>query len=108
MGAVKEKKDKGTSRSREIFGLCVVLLGLFLLLGLVSFSGGDSHQWSQTYPRANWVGPVGDMLAQVMVSLLGYLSFLSALALLAWGWFLVRHKPLAKLFWNTLLAFGFA
>ena len=108
MGAVKEKKDKGTSRSREIFGLCVILLGLFLLLGLASFSGYDSHQWSQSYPRANWVGPVGDVLSNFMVSLLGYLSFLSALVLLTWGWFLVRHKPLSKLLWNTLLAFGFA
>ncbi|MDI6739244.1 MAG: DNA translocase FtsK 4TM domain-containing protein [Candidatus Edwardsbacteria bacterium] len=105
MGAVKEKKE--TSRSREIFGLCVLLLSLFLLLGLVSFSGGDSHQWSQDHARANWAGPAGDMLSFTVAQLSGYASFLLALALLAWGWYLVRHKPLGRLFWNTLLGFGF-
>lgn len=105
MGAVKEKKQ--TSRSREIFGVCVVLLGLFLLLGLVSFDGSDSHRWSQDYARANWIGPAGDVLAAAVVRLSGFASFLLALALLLWGWFLVRHKPLARLFWNTLLGAGF-
>ncbi|MCU0606860.1 MAG: DNA translocase FtsK [Candidatus Edwardsbacteria bacterium] len=105
MGAVKEKKQ--TSRSREIFGVCIVLLGLFLLLGLASFEGSDSHRWSQDYARANWIGPAGDVLAAAVVRLSGFASFLLAFALLLWGWFLVRHKPLARLFWNTLLGFGF-
>ena len=105
MGAVKEKKQ--ISRSREILGLSVVLLGLFLLLGLVSFAGSDSHRWTQGYPRTNWIGPAGDVLAAAVVRLCGFASFLLAFALLLWGWFLMRHKPLARLCWNTLLGFGF-
>ena len=46
MGSAADKKSKkgtGPNRSREIFGVAVMILGLFLLVSLVSFSQSDSQ-----------------------------------------------------------------
>ncbi|MDQ7798598.1 MAG: DNA translocase FtsK 4TM domain-containing protein [Candidatus Edwardsbacteria bacterium] len=103
----KTKKEAKISRSREIFGLSVMILGLFLLVGLVSFSGSDSHQWRQDWTRANWGGPLGDMLAYGAVHLLGYAGFLLSALLLIWGWIWLRHKPLGRSMINSLLFLTF-
>ena len=103
----KTKKEAKISRSREIFGLSVMILGLFLLVGLVSFSGSDSHQWHQDWARANWGGPLGDMLAYGAVHLLGYAGFLLTALLLIWGWIWLRHKPLGRSIINSLLLLTF-
>lgn len=99
----KPKKEPKISRSREIFGLSVMILGLFLLVGLVSFSGSDSHQWRQDWARANWGGPLGDMLAYGVVHLLGYAGFVLTAFLLIWGWIWLRHKALGRSIINSLL-----
>lgn len=98
-----QENKKKISRSREIFGLSVMILGLFLLVGLVSFSGSDSHQWNQEWARANWGGPLGDMLAYSVVHLLGYAGFMLAALLLIWGWIWLRHKALGRSIINSLL-----
>jgi S-DNA-T family DNA segregation ATPase FtsK/SpoIIIE len=99
----KTKKEPKISRSREIFGLSVVILGLFLLVGLVSFSGSDSHHWKQDWARANWGGPLGDMLAFGVIYLLGYAGFALAIGLLIWGWIWLRHKAQGRSLINSLL-----
>jgi hypothetical protein len=99
----KPKKEPKISRSREIFGLSVMILGLFLLVGLVSFSGSDSHQWRQDWARANWGGPLGDMLAYGVVRLLGYAGFMLTAFLLIWGWIWLRHKAIGRSVINSLL-----
>ncbi|MBU1356000.1 MAG: DNA translocase FtsK [Candidatus Edwardsbacteria bacterium] len=99
----KTKKEAKISRSREIFGLSVMILGLFLLVGLVSFSGSDSHQWQQEWARANWGGPLGDMLSYGVVHLLGYAGFMLTVLLLIWGWIWLRHKVLGRSMINSLL-----
>jgi S-DNA-T family DNA segregation ATPase FtsK/SpoIIIE len=100
----KEKKSpKQYRRGQEIFGVAVIIAGLFILVSLVSFSGQDSHQWSQDWPRSNWGGPLGDMAAYGLAKLAGYASFVLSLLVLVWGWFLLRHKSYGRLLWNTLL-----
>ncbi len=103
----KAKKEQKISRSREIFGLSVIILGLFLLVGLVSFSGGDSHGWKQDWARANWGGPLGDMLAYGVIKAMGYAGFMLAAFLLIWGWIWLRHKALGRSFVNSLLVLVF-
>jgi len=106
MKAESKEKQK-ISRSREIFGLSVMILGLFLLVGLVSFSGGDSHHWKQDWARANWGGPLGDMLAYGLVKVLGYAGFALTGLLLVWGWIWLRHKAVGRSIINSLLFIAF-
>lgn len=103
----KDKKKKANisqDRVRELSGFSLVLLGIYLLAGLISFSGMDSHSWSQDWPRHNWAGPPGDIISHWLIGLLGYASFLVPAFLVVWGWFLFRKKRVLKLFWNSLLA----
>ncbi|MDP2808017.1 MAG: DNA translocase FtsK 4TM domain-containing protein, partial [bacterium] len=104
----KEKKSAPEfSRGQEIFGVAVIIAGLFMLVSLVSFSGRDGHLWSQEWPRHNWGGPLGDMAAFGLIGLLGYAALLMPFYVLVWGWFFVRHKKLYRLLWNTLLSLAF-
>ncbi|MBI4726617.1 DNA translocase FtsK 4TM domain-containing protein [candidate division TA06 bacterium] len=104
----KEKKSAPEfSRGQEIFGVTVIIAGLFLLVSLVSFSGHDSHLWSQEWPRRNWGGPLGDLAAFGLIGLLGYAALLLPFYVLVWGWFFVRHKKLYRLLWNSLLSLTF-
>jgi S-DNA-T family DNA segregation ATPase FtsK/SpoIIIE len=101
----KRKKAKiSQDRVRELSGFSLVLLGIYLLAGLISFSGMDSHSWAQDWPRHNWAGPPGDIIAHWLIGLLGYSSFLVPAFLIIWGWFLFRRKMVLKLLWNSLLA----
>ena len=106
MGSAADKKSKkgtGPNRSREIFGVAVMILGLFLLVSLVSFSQSDSHAWRQAWARNNWGGPLGDLLAFGAISLLGYAGLMVPFALLGWGWIWLRHKGQKRSLVNTLL-----
>lgn len=103
----KEKRNKPNikqDRVRELSGFSLVLLGIYLLAGLISFSSIDSHYWSQDWPRHNWAGPPGDIISHWLIGLLGYSAFLVPAFLIIWGWFLFRKKKVSKLFWNSLLA----
>ncbi|MDO9068157.1 MAG: DNA translocase FtsK 4TM domain-containing protein, partial [Deltaproteobacteria bacterium] len=104
----KEKKSSPEfSRGQEIFGVAVIITGLFLLVSLVSFSGQDGHLWSQGWARRNWGGPLGDMAAFGLIGLLGYAALLMPFYVLVWGWFFIRHKKLYRLLWNSLLSLAF-
>ena len=104
----KEKKSSPEfSRGQEIFGVTVIIAGLFMLVSLISFSGLDGHLWSQEWPRQNWGGPLGDMAAFGLIGLLGYAALLMPFYVLVWGWFFVRHKKLYRLLWNSLLSLAF-
>jgi len=104
----KEKKSSPEfSRGQEIFGVTVIIAGLFMLVSLISFSGRDGHLWSQEWPRQNWGGPLGDMAAFGLIGLLGYAALLMPFYVLVWGWFFVRHKKLYRLLWNSLLSLAF-
>ena len=111
MKSEKTEKEKKSApefkRGQEIFGVAVIIAGLFMLVSLVSFSGGDGHLWSQGWPRQNWGGPLGDMAAFGLIGLLGYAALLMPFYILAWGWFFLRHKRLYRLLWNSLLSLAF-
>ncbi len=100
----KRKTQAKQDRVRELSGFSFILLGIYLFAGLISFSGVDSHSWTQDWPRHNWAGPPGDIMAHALIKLLGYSSFLLPAFLIIWGWFLFRKKPVMRLLWNSLLA----
>lgn len=100
----KKNTSKKEGRNRELLGFTLALLGIYLMSGLISYSGYDSHAWSQDWPRKNWAGPPGDIIGHWLISLLGYAGFLIPIFLLLWGWYLFRKKNVLKLLWNSLLA----
>ena len=70
-------------RGREVAALVVWTLAVFQVLALGS------------YPHENWVGPVGEMLAQALASLVGVVAWALPLELFLLGIPLVRGKPSA-------------
>jgi DNA segregation ATPase FtsK/SpoIIIE, S-DNA-T family len=70
-------------RTREVAALVVWTLALFLALALAS------------YPNANWVGPVGDVFAGWLASLVGLVAWALPLELFLLGIPMVRGKESA-------------
>jgi S-DNA-T family DNA segregation ATPase FtsK/SpoIIIE len=70
-------------RGREVAALVVWTLAVFLVLALAS------------YPEANWVGPVGEVFARGLVSLVGVVGWALPLELFLLGIPLVRGKESA-------------
>src|ERR1700722_11912676 len=70
-------------RTREVAALVVWTLALFLALALAS------------YPQQNWVGPVGELLAGWLASLVGLVAWALPLELFLLGIPLVRGKESA-------------
>jgi len=70
-------------RSREVAALVVWTLAVFLVLALAS------------YPAPNWVGPVGEVFAGWLVSLVGVVAWGLPMELFLLGIPLVRGRPSA-------------
>ncbi|UCG39001.1 MAG: DNA translocase FtsK 4TM domain-containing protein [bacterium] len=76
------------SRWREIFGVAIVALGLFMILALVSYSPLDVSLNSTgigTSPVRNMGGVVGAYLADLSIQSLGWAAFVIPLFFLALG-----------------------
>jgi S-DNA-T family DNA segregation ATPase FtsK/SpoIIIE len=76
-----------------------LLLCVYLLLALASYSSGDPHGWSSTGTNAvvqNMLGPTGAWLADRFFSFFGYIAYLFPLmiAYRLWRAFVQRHNPL--------------
>ncbi|MEF3168439.1 MAG: DNA translocase FtsK [Deltaproteobacteria bacterium] len=69
--------SNGGSKRREMAGVILVLLAIFLLASLVSHSPDDPsiHHYSLEGSR-NWMGPVGANLAAVLFASMGYAAWL--------------------------------
>src|ERR1700733_12267572 len=70
-------------RTREVAALVIWTLSLFLALALAS------------YPESNWVGPVGEVFAGSLASLVGVVAWALPLELFLLGIPLVRGKESA-------------
>lgn len=82
-------------RFGEFVGLFCGLGGLGLLVALGSYNPADPS-WSTATSQAttNLAGPVGAVVADLLLQGFGYAAALPALALLAWAWRLATHRGL--------------
>jgi len=75
----RKKKKKRRIQSSEIIGILAILLAIYLLVSLVSYHSNDPS-WaavsSSEQQVRNYGGRVGASLAEVMLQLLGFASFL--------------------------------
>lgn len=110
------------ARGREAAALVLWTLGLFLLLGLLSYRGDPGG--GGTGP--NWVGPVGESVARALVTAIGITAYSMPLELFLLGVPFVRGRPsrftpvrlagdlvivligsaLVQVGWPTFVAFG--
>ena len=92
-----------SQRKQEILGLLLMTLAVLAALAVATFSEGDdvrlaTENWEDLAAPGdnrfdNLLGYVGATLARALVSgLVGYPVLLPIVALLAWGWVLLRQK----------------
>ena len=84
-------------RAVELSGLALILaagLGAALLLSFVP--ADPSLNAVGVGPAANLLGPVGALVADIMVQTIGLVSAVPVLLFAVWGWRLMTHRPLER------------
>ena len=82
-------------RLGEFCGLALALGGVTLLVALASYSPADpSLDTAARVGVHNLAGPLGAIIADLLLQFLGLAGVLPALALLAWAWRLAAHRGL--------------
>ena len=82
------------SRRREILGFLLLALGLFLLLGLITYR---HDPLDPTVVGANWVGPVGESVCGWTVQGFGLIALLAPLELGIVGLKLLRSRDVGTI-----------
>src|ERR1019366_8228379 len=81
-------------RMEELVGLFLLVLATGYLVALLTASAADpSLNLAVDGPVHNLLGLPGAYIADLMLESLGLACFLLALALVIWGWQLMRHRP---------------
>lgn len=81
-------------RADEIVGLVGLVSALALLLSLISFDPHDASFNVETPNRetANWIGPIGARLADLLMQAFGVVAYLLPLLFLYLGWTKLRSR----------------
>jgi S-DNA-T family DNA segregation ATPase FtsK/SpoIIIE len=90
-------------RLMEAIGVGICLIGVAYLLALLSADSGDpSFNHAVDSPARNLIGLPGAYLADFALQALGFAAIVPALALVAWGWRLIRLRAMPR-WWLKLL-----
>jgi len=85
-------------RAAELGGLALGLLGLALLVALGSYNPSDpSLNTATTQSATNLAGPVGAMVADLLLQGFGVAGALPGLAMLAWAWRIASRRGLGSM-----------
>jgi len=80
-------------RTARLGGLALGLLGLTLLVALLSYDPRDpSFDTATTRHAANLAGPVGALLADLLLQGFGLAGALPGVAMLAWAWRIASYR----------------
>jgi S-DNA-T family DNA segregation ATPase FtsK/SpoIIIE len=84
-------------RSAELIGLALGLLGLAILVALACYDPRDPSLNTATSRRtSNLAGPVGAILADLLLQGFGIAGTLPGLAMLAWAWRIASRRGLGS------------
>ncbi|MEE2761739.1 MAG: DNA translocase FtsK 4TM domain-containing protein [Pseudomonadota bacterium] len=98
--------ETARNRAVEILGVILMLGAIFVTVSLVSYVPSDpSFNSAGEAPVQNNMGPLGAIIADLLIQLFGLASVFAIVILAAWGWRLVRRKSVALL-WLRLMAFA--
>ncbi len=89
---LQDSRKGAHRRSRELLGLAILALGLFIALGLFTFR---RDPLDPTVAGPNWVGPVGDCASGWIVQGFGVVAFLLPVELFLIGLSLLRSREIA-------------
>ena len=79
-------------RGLEVLGLSLIISATGILLALISYSPQDpSFNNATNTTSSNWLGEPGGYMADILLSFFGIVATLPALALMGWGWRLIRR-----------------
>ena len=109
MTARKRSRKGSEGRRQEAMGVVVLLIGIFLLLSLLSYSPTDPPAAfdSARGGPSNWMGLLGARVAYGMVEQLGRVPPLLLIFLFfLWGWRLLRHHVDRDLVYLSLKVLG--
>ncbi len=85
-------------RLAELGGLAFGLAGLAMLVALTTYDARDpSLNTASGHTVTNLAGPVGAMLADLLLQGFGVAGTLPGLAMLAWAWRIASHRGLGSL-----------
>jgi len=91
--------------SNEIIGIILIACAMVLLLALVSYTPADRPGWASWFgSHANFIGPVGGVVAWVQIWLFGAAAWLIPVAMI---WFGVMKMAFDKPLWPRSVV-GFA
>ncbi|PPR79495.1 MAG: DNA translocase FtsK, partial [Alphaproteobacteria bacterium MarineAlpha2_Bin1] len=86
-------------RTVEVLAIILLILSLFLLISLVSFSKNDPSLNNLTDSKvSNWFGLPGAIIADISIQIFGFSIYLLIPILMSWSWRLISHKGVKK-FW---------
>lgn len=94
------------ARFMECFGFALFVGAIVSAFAMLSYSPSDpslNSATSETLNVQNWMGTTGAYIADVMLQVFGWASVFLVLALIGWGWRLVR-KEVSRGTWLKLLA----
>ncbi|ABB30610.1 cell division FtsK/SpoIIIE [Geobacter metallireducens RCH3] len=101
-----EQIDKKEKLKKEIQGMALGALGLFILIALVSFNAGDpsSNTYNSETGVHNFGGRLGAELSDLLIQIVGLASYAVPTGLLYLSYKLLRFKELR---WKNYKAFAF-
>ncbi len=90
--------------ARRLLGICLLAVGGVLLLALLSSHPDDPSRLVHVdRAPANWLGTTGAMVSAELRASIGMPAALAlTLAVLAWGWRLVRSASVSRFGWRLL------
>ena len=84
----------------ELFGFLLVIVGIFLFLSIITYSGGqDSFIYKSDNPDIdikNFGGFYGSAIADILLQSIGLIIFLFILNLFFWGFKLITEKKISN------------
>jgi DNA segregation ATPase FtsK/SpoIIIE, S-DNA-T family len=84
-------------RAAELIGLALGLAGVSLLVALASYHPGDpSFDTASSVPVRNLAGPVGAVLADLLLQGFGVAGALPCAAMLAWAWRVASRRGIGS------------
>jgi S-DNA-T family DNA segregation ATPase FtsK/SpoIIIE len=86
-------EQSALQHGREVLGLGLIALAVFLFLSGLSYSWPDAARPETTGAASNWGGAVGHALAGTFLDQLGLPSFVLFAFVLYWGMLLIVKRP---------------
>ena len=91
--------------SRVVLGFLVISLGITLFLMIISYNVSDpSFNTITNKPVQNWLGLLGSYTSDILLTTLGFTSFIITLIPFFWGMRIMQGKSLSKWYWRCLAA----